>query len=400
MEALRKLALLFLLLFIFAVPTDGLWFIAGISLVKIAGLLLFGVVALLLISGDSLRGSVWFLTAVAVYIAWVWLSFLWTWMPVNYDSTLAMNSQQSLKTSRYLLMLVLLSFQVLRTQRDLDWAFAAYLLGAIGLMYFLIRGYNPNSTTVRHEITGFDANETALQLAIGLPMATYLLLVTRSLALRGISLVYIPLALFAILITGSRTGFITALLGFIGIIPWVWRAKLAWKLAGLVFFITVVISIINFIPQKTLDRVFSSGTELSQGTLSARSITWSRAWLEIQESPFIGAGLGSFRRVINKYNIDYTAHNSYIAITTEQGFIGLFFYLSIIFIVLTSLWKIPPEKRYFMLAVALIAISGQFTLTLQEENYIWLVYIFVIIQAEISVFRNPILTNNYQLKLA
>ena len=38
MESIRKLALLCLLLFIFAVPTDGLWTIAGLALVKISGL--------------------------------------------------------------------------------------------------------------------------------------------------------------------------------------------------------------------------------------------------------------------------------------------------------------------------------------------------------------------------
>jgi O-antigen ligase len=400
MEGIRKLALLCLLMFIFAVPTDGLWFIAGMSLTKIAGLLLFGMVALLLISGDSLRGSPWFLMAVAVYISWTLFSFTWTWMPVNYETTLAINSQQSIKGNIYILMLVILAFQVVRTERDLNLAFAAYLLGVIGLIYFLLKGYNPNSTTVRHEIQGFDANETALQLALGIPMALYLLLLTKSWLFRSLSIIYIPLALLGIFITGSRTGFITALIGFIGVIPWFWRARFVWKIAALTFFVAAAIGVMSVVPQKTLDRLFSSGTELSQGTLSARSITWSKAWMEIHEAPFFGNGLSSFRRVINKYNIDYTAHNSYIALMVEQGVVGLLCYLAVILTAFLQALRLPPEQRLLMLSLLLIAVAGQFTLTLTEKMYIWLAYVFVVLRANVSTSPSPNPVMTYQMRLA
>lgn len=399
MEGIRKLALICLLLFIFAVPTDGLWTIAGLALVKISGLLLFGMVALLIISGDGMRGSPWFFITVTIYICWMLFSFLWTWMPVNYETSLAINSQQSIKEYLYLFMMILLAFQVVRTEQDLNLTFAAYLLGAIGLTYFLIRGYDPTSTTVRHEIRGFDANETSLQLALGLPIALYLLLIAKSWLLRGLGLVYLPIALFGIFITGSRTGFITALLGFIGVIPWFWRTKFIWKLVGLSLFIVIALGVTSMVPQKTLDRLFSSGTELSQGTLSSRSITWSRAWLEINEAPFFGSGLSSFRRVINKYNIDYTAHNSYIAIMVEQGIVGLISYLAVIIATFLQIFKIPPKQRLLMLSILLIVIAGQFTLTLNGRMFIWFAYLFIVLKASLGQQTQP-LTQNYQLRLA
>lgn len=399
MEGIRKLALICLLLFIFAVPTDGLWTIAGLALVKISGLLLFGMVALLIISGDGMRGSPWFFITVTVYICWMLFSFLWTWMPVNYETSLAINSQQSIKEYLYLFMMLLLAFQVVRTEQDLNLIFAAYLLGAISLTYFLVRGYDPTSTTVRHEIRGFDANETSLQLALGLPIALYLLLIAKSWLLRGLGLVYLPIALFGIFITGSRTGFITALLGFIGLIPWFLRTKFIWKLVGLVLFVVIALGVTSMVPQKTLDRLFSSGTELSQGTLSSRSITWSRAWLEINEAPFFGNGLSSFRRVINKYNIDYTAHNSYIAIMVEQGIIGLLSYLAVIIVVFLQVSKIPPEQRLLMLSLLLIVIAGQFTLTLNGRMFIWFAYLFIALKASLGQQAQP-LTQYYQLRLA
>lgn len=396
MEGIRKLALICLLMLIFAVPTDGLWSIAGLALVKVAGLLLFGMVALLLISGDGLRGSPWFFIAVTAYICWMLFSYLWTWMPINYETSLAINSQQSIKGHLYLFMLVLLAFQVIRTEQDFNLALAAYLLGAMGLIYFLVRGYDPTSTTIRHEIKGFDANETSLQLALGLPMAWYLLLITKSWLLRSLSLIYIPLALYGIFITGSRTGFIAALLGFVGVLPWLWRAHFVWKLLVLSFFIIAVIGITSLVPEKTLDRLFSSGTELSQGTLSSRSITWSRAWLEINEAPIFGNGLSSFRRVINKYNIDYTAHNSYISIMVEQGIIGLLFYLAVILAVLLQGWRVPAEQRLLIISLLLIAVAGQFTLTLNEKMFIWFAYLFVVLKANLLEAPSTNLMTAYQ----
>lgn len=400
MEGIRKLALICLLMLIFAVPTDGLWSIAGLALVKVAGLLLFGMVALLLISGDGLRGSPWFFIAVTAYICWMLFSYLWTWMPINYETSLAINSQQSIKGHLYLFMLVLLAFQVIRTEQDFNLALAAYLLGAMGLIYFLVRGYDPTSTTIRHEIKGFDANETSLQLALGLPMAWYLLLITKSWLLRSLSLIYIPLALYGIFITGSRTGFIAALLGFLGVLPWLWRARFVWKLLVLSFFIIAVIGITSLVPEKTLDRLFSSGTELSQGTLSSRSITWSRAWLEINEAPIFGNGLSSFRRVINKYNIDYTAHNSYISIMVEQGIIGLLFYLAVILAVLLQGWRVPAEQRLLIISLLLIAVAGQFTLTLNEKMFIWFAYLFVVLKANLLEALSTNLMTAYQWRSA
>jgi O-antigen ligase len=231
-------------------------------------------------------------------------------------------------------------------------------------------------------------------------MAWYLLLITKSWLLRSLSLIYIPLALYGIFITGSRTGFIAALLGFLGVLPWLWRARFVWKLLVLSFFIIAVIGITSLVPEKTLDRLFSSGTELSQGTLSSRSITWSRAWLEINEAPIFGNGLSSFRRVINKYNIDYTAHNSYISIMVEQGIIGLLFYLAVILAVLLQGWRVPAEQRLLIISLLLIAVAGQFTLTLNEKMFIWFAYLFVVLKANLLEAPSTNLMTAYQWRSA
>lgn len=376
MDRVRQLALLFVLVLAFAIPTDGIVSFGGIALVKMAGLLAFGLTGLWVITGAELRGSPWFFMAVTLYVGWALFAFLWTWMPIDYDTPSVINSRQSIKAHLYLFAIVLLMFQVIRTESDLQAVMVAFLLGTLVLVSVLVQGYDPGVNTVRHQIKGFDANETAVQMAMGLPLAIYLLLLGRHILIRLFGVVYLPLALYGILITGSRTGFSTLLIGLLGFVPWVWRSRLTVKLLSVVLLVVLAVGVASRIPEKTLERIFSTGTELSQGTLSDRSITWARAWDEWDSAPVFGNGLGSFRRIINKHNIDYTAHNSYISIAVEQGVVGLLLYVMVIVAAFWQLWShLSGERRILVLSLLMVVVLGQMSLTLNEKMYVWFAYI-------------------------
>ncbi len=105
-----------MMLLVFALPTDGAVEIAGMSLVKIAGLMAFGLTAVLMVMGNGLHGVPGFHTAVLLYIAWVVLSYTWSEMPVPYETQQAVSSEQALKSNLYILMVSLLLFQLVGTQ--------------------------------------------------------------------------------------------------------------------------------------------------------------------------------------------------------------------------------------------------------------------------------------------
>ena len=107
MNTLRNIAMFFVMLLVFALPTDGAVEIAGMSLVKIAGLMAFGLTAVLMMMGNSVHAVSSFHTGVLLYVAWVVLSYTWSEMPVPYETAQAVSSEQALKSNLYILMISL-----------------------------------------------------------------------------------------------------------------------------------------------------------------------------------------------------------------------------------------------------------------------------------------------------
>ncbi len=374
MNHLRQAAIVFMMVLVFALPTDGAVEVAGMSLVKIAGLMAFGLTALLLMLGNGIHALRAFHTAVLLYVAWVMLSYTWSAMPVPYETTQAVSSDQALKSNLYILVISLLLFQLVTTVQDINKLYIALVLGSFWLVYLMVKDYQVTSTTVRHHIKQFDANEVSVKLAMVMPLAIYLLTQIKPWWWRLLGAAYLPAAAFTILITGSRTGAVVMVVGLAGFLPTILRMGLLGKAASVLVMVVALIAAANVIPQKTIERIFSTGKEIASGTLNERSVIWANAYEEWEESPIYGHGLGSFRRIINPYNVDYTAHNSFVAITAEQGIVGVVLYLAVIGIALRLAWCLPGDERWLSLLMLLVVVIGQMSLTLQDRMYVWFAY--------------------------
>ncbi|QTR47444.1 O-antigen ligase family protein [Thiothrix litoralis] len=384
MNSIRSAAIFFMMLLAFALPTDGAVEIAGMSLVKIAGLMAFGLAAVLIMMGNSLHAMPAFHSAVLLYVAWVVLSYTWSEMPVPYETSQAVSSEQALKSNLYILMISLLLFQLVNTRQDMQKLYIALVLGSFWLIYLMVKDYQIGGNTVRQEIKQFDANEVSVKLAMVLPLAIYLVTQTKPWWWRLLGLAYIPAAAFTILITGSRTGAVVMVLGLAGFLPTILRSGVMGKAASALVVVVALVGIANVIPAKTIERIFSTGKEISSGTLNERSVIWANAYEEWEESPIYGHGLGSFRRIINPYNIDYTAHNSFVAITAEQGIIGTVLYWAVIVIAFASVWRLSGDERWLLLLMLLIMVIGQMSLTLQDRMYIWFAYALAVLNLYIK----------------
>lgn len=379
MKALHVIALIFMCLFALVIPVDSLLTPGGVPLVKFAGVMSFACVILLVFNGMALRGSGWFMLICLAHISWFIASFLWTSMPIDYQHAHAINSQQSIKAHFYLITVVLLMFQVIRSQRDLQLLFVSFLVGCMWLIGLLLSSYEPGARTVRHGLQGLDANEMTVIICIGVSLAVYLLVLGRSVIWRLLGLIYLPLAMIAVLITGSRTGLVVMLVGMSGLIVLFLKAGIIIRLASISVVAATSVWVVDAIPDKTLDRLMSTGTELSRGTLSERSITWKKAWYEFAEQPLTGQGLGSFRQSMNKHNVEYTAHNSYISIAIEQGVIGLLLYLAVIMTMFWQALAMNNVQRWLLMPTLLVVTLGQMTLTLHEAMYSWFAYMAVML---------------------
>jgi O-antigen ligase len=253
------------------------------------------------------------------------------------------------------------------------------------------------ASTVRHSIKQFDAIEVSVKLAMVMRLAIYLLTHVKPWWWRLLGAAYLPAAAFTILITGSRTGAVVMVLGLAGFLPTILRSGLLGKAASALVMVVALIAVANVIPQKTIERIFSTGKEISSGTLNERSVIWANAYEEWEESPIYGHGLGSFRRIINPYNVDYTAHNSFVAITAEQGIVGVVLYLTVIGIVLSLAWRLPGDERWLLLLMLLVVVIGQMSLTLQDRMYIWFIYTLIALNFYI---KNNVTNANYFNKVS
>lgn len=389
MKILHTLALLFICLLALVIPVDALVAPGGVPLVKFTGLMSFACVVLLVFNGMALRGSGWFIMICLLHVSWFIASFLWTSMPVDYQHSHAINSQQSIKVHFYLIAVVLLMFQVVRSQQDLQWLFVSFLLGCTWLIGLLLSSYEPGVRTVRHALKGLDANEMSVIICIGASLAVYLVVLGRSLVWRLSGVVYLPLAMTAVLITGSRTGLVVMLVGMSGLIVLLLKANIMMRLVSIAVVAATLVWVADTIPDKTLERLMSTGSELSSGTVSERSIIWKKAWYELGEKPLTGQGLGSFRHTMNKHNVEYTAHNSYISIAIEQGIIGLLFYLAVIVTVFWQALSLNNVQRWLLLPTLLVVVLGQMTLTLHEAMYSWFVYMVVMLAVLLNQEAQP-----------
>lgn len=104
------------------------------------------------------------------------------------------------------------------------------------------------------------------------------------------------------------------------------------------------------------------GEVVQQLSLESRVEIWSRALYALQDFPFTGVGLGTFRRVVNLlYPLFLTppdtdighAHNVFLQAGVDLGLGGLVAYLALVIIAGAISWQVARETGGFLRLVAL-----------------------------------------------
>lgn len=105
--------------------------------------------------------------------------------------------------------------------------------------------------------------------------------------------------------------------------------RIALVLIGAVAVILLYNIMINVIPGlDTIANKFVSLEDSDAGVLNGRDYLWSIAFEMIDKSPIVGMGYGSYSAYANEVNsFTSTAHNYYIQVTAELGFVGLALYI-------------------------------------------------------------------------
>jgi O-antigen ligase len=316
----------------------------------------------------------------------VLLFFLWNFVSVFWSPDIE-NTIQRIKTYSQIFLLMLIYWEVFQKPEDLIVGLQAYLIGAYVLIVSTIYNYLSGNVAVKYEgrfsATGVNAVDVALililGLPIGLPIAMQLFFVAkRNLTgtfLQVISLLYIPLSIFSIILTGSRTS-------LVAIIPFgIYMVGTRQIKAGpkAFIFISLVISLIlvfPLIPPSLINRLGTIGSSIGSGDLGGRVSLWWKGIAALAQHPLLGIGGGAI-----DYTIGAAVHNTFISVVTETGFFGFMLFLSILGLVLYKIIRLPRRESELWLAMFMTWAIGVLSLSWEFRKITWIILSFMVIES-------------------
>lgn len=371
-----------MLLFLLTIPIeDSLAISSEFSINRLIGMVAIGVWGILVLARQKIRHVHPFLLFVLLFIVWNLFSLFWT---IDRDLTIA-----RIKTYAQLGIMCFMIWDLVDSKRRLLIAIQTYVLGAyisvIGTIVNFLKGVEAyRYSGGRYVATGFNANDLAVILALGLPLAWYLFISTiensgkRWIAV--INLLYIPTAIFAIFLTGSRGGFITAMLSLCYILPTVGRMGRKVKIPFTILFIVLMIAAVIIIPDSTMQRIMSTFNSGETDYLGGRLQIFADAAGIIDKNPLLGVGSGAFKSATRFGTI---AHNTFLSILSETGIVGFMLFCCIlIFAGLEAIRHPRYEALLWITVMGMWAIGGS-SVSWDYQKPTWLLLTLIVISGEL-----------------
>lgn len=217
-----------------------------------------------------------------------------------------------------------------------------------------------------NNFAGFGANKniTAASICIKLPFLFYSAYTNKK--VRLLSFLVLFLSFFAIVMISSRASFISLffICVFFLVSLYYIKSSLLFKIKAF-FFYTIPIFLAfysnNLLQKSSQLNVFNriASIEISAVSSNGRFELWSNAIDYIKIHPFLGCGLGNWKieslpywkDLLNDYTVPYHAHNDFLELSTEIGFVGGFVYLSLFGYIFFKLFTY--RKKNFLVASVL-----------------------------------------------
>lgn len=380
---IRKLAFIITVLFVFSLPWEENLTIGSLGTFnRVIGLLASAIWVLSVFITGRLRKIHPFHIAIILFIMWNLATMIWT---VNSDIT-----KQRIQTYAQLALLSYLLWDQVTNSVQIRVLLQSYVLGcyvSIGgtIVNFLAGKEAFPYSGGRYVATGFNANDLAILLAMGLPIAWYLLqnplFKSRWKNLFAVNLIFIPSVLFAIFLTGSRAGFLTILVAVlyiffsIGQIKW-WKKAIALCIVLISFLI-----VFHYVPQSTIQRLSTTFSSIETGDLGGRGAIYRDALKIIDSDPILGVGSGAF---VTASTVKTFAHNTIISVLTETGAIGLFLFIVILSVAFYEATEMPFAQSRFWIAMLLLWALGSSSVSWEFRKPTWFLLTMLIITAVVT----------------
>ena len=352
---MRKLAFALLWFSVFAIAWEDILSVPGIGRIsRVAGLVAFVAAVLTVLSSGTLRRLALMHVFMVLFVGWSALSLLWT---IDLPSTV-----ERITTYAQLAMLAWLVWEVAQAQEQRTSLLQAYVLGsyvsAIGTIANYLAGTEWKDPG-RYAAAGFHPNDLGFFLALAIPMAWYLAVQRPKGLLLWVNRLYLPVGLAALGLTASRGALIPCLVA-LSIIPFTFPAlRRRARVAVIVVVAASAFALARFVPDVSWQRLGSTKTELTEGSLTLRRYIWAAGRHVYLQNSLLGVGAGTFAIAVGPLlDRPRPAHNAFLAVLVEQGPIGVILFTGMFLAAFPAIRHMPPLKRTFWIVMTCTLVVG------------------------------------------
>jgi O-antigen ligase len=349
---MRRAVYLLMLAMVFTLPWENVLSLPGLGRIsKLIGLMAAAAwVASVLISGRFREPRITHILAL-LFVVWNGFSLLWT---VDGSAT-----QGRVITYAQLLGLMFVLWDTVDTMPRVRATLTTYLAGSYVTVLALLVGYLVRGAASerygRVTLGSFHPNDVGMILAVSVPVAAYLMWVppVRQRSWRRLWAIvcaaYVPLAAFAVLVTGSRAALAAMVPGLAYLFYLLTRRHKGVSIGTLVGLAAVAVLSLPFVPARVLLRLEGTDAAVRSGNLNERETIWSEAIRLIREHPIQGSGGGAFRAAAVGAN--KAPHDLALGLLAEVGVIGFALFAAMLLTALLSLRRVEPLLRGMWIAV-------------------------------------------------
>jgi hypothetical protein len=381
---MRSLAYGLSIAFVFAVPWQSGVNLHGLgTLSKALGFACAGVWLLSVVGRGRIRPLDRFQKWYFLFLVWNGLTLYWS---INTGATAA-----GFLTYLQLFIMLVVVWDLFDTERKIESALQAFVFGAYvaALSVIVEYGTHPAAKFPTHERLKGIGNEVdgiALVMAIGIPAALYLAASPagrrRMPGLRVVNYAYLPIALFGMVLTGTRGAMLASLPTAAFVIWSLRRASPLHRVMAAGALVAVAFVVIGFAPQGQLSRIETATTVgdlgSSGGALNGRWGIWLESLQAFEQRPIFGSGLDTHRDTVA---VGKKAHNTYISVLVETGIVGFVLFSAVLFSVFTRIARRTGwDAWYWFTQVGVLAI-GAMSLSLEHQKGVWIFLSFAVASA-------------------
>lgn len=289
---------------------------------------------------------------------------------------------------RYLLCLVavFLIYDTFRSWKEIQIALQAYVVGLYAVFIQIFITYlqgRPQLSDGRYGADGIHPNHAAVMLGSGLAVAWLLAVGEKPLNRfwRVLNFSYILAALYGVMLTGSRGGFIACVPSLIVICIHLFRKPGSAVITAGIFLAALPGLLANPSVQKNIERIGSISESASADGFTGRGDRWKAAIEIFKDNPIIGVGAGGYRPATRDYGTyaihsetgePLGAHSSYLQFASELGIVGLSIFIALLISIFLNYQKLLPGYRLAFMTGLLSLANAMISEMIEARYFTWI----------------------------